>query len=125
MVALSLAYTHATPLKKLLFWARIKFLILCEVGYVLHSSQYDTVVFKCRAKVHPILLTIYLVLVVVNMSCRVLYICSRCSLVFVIMFYGQIYECSDEASDDWYWLYAAVAFDDIPMTVISNDRTRH
>ena len=59
------------------------------------------------------------------MSCRVLYICSRCSLVFVIMFYGQIYECSDEASDDWYWLYAAVAFDDIPMTVISNDRTRH
>ncbi|CAM9659818.1 unnamed protein product, partial [Laminaria digitata] len=37
---------------------------------------------------------------------------------------SQIYECSDEASDDWYWLYAAVAFDDIPMTVISNDRTR-
>ena len=41
------------------------------------------------------------------------------------MVYGQIYECSDEASDDWYWLYAAVAFDDIPMTVISNDRTRY
>ena len=35
-----------------------------------------------------------------------------------------MYECSDEASDDWYWLYAAVAFDDIPMKVISNDRTR-
>ena len=37
----------------------------------------------------------------------------------------QLYECSDEASDDWYWMYAAVAFDDIPMTVISNDRTRY
>eukprot|EP00903_Cladosiphon_okamuranus_P011557 g10877.t2 len=37
---------------------------------------------------------------------------------------SQLYECSDEASDDWYWMYAAVAFDDIPMTVISNDRTR-
>ncbi|CAM9440644.1 unnamed protein product [Scytosiphon promiscuus] len=37
---------------------------------------------------------------------------------------SQLYECSDEASDDWYWMFAAVAFDDIPMTVISNDRTR-
>ncbi|CBN74821.1 multidrug resistance pump, putative [Ectocarpus siliculosus] len=37
---------------------------------------------------------------------------------------SQLYECSDEASDDWYWMYATVAFDDIPMTVISNDRTR-
>ncbi|CAM9325994.1 unnamed protein product, partial [Sphacelaria rigidula] len=37
---------------------------------------------------------------------------------------SQVFECSDEASDDWYWMYAAVAFDDIPMTVISNDKTR-
>lgn len=40
------------------------------------------------------------------------------------MFLRQVFECSDEASDDWYWMYAAVAFDDIPMTVISNDKTR-
>ncbi|CAN0245221.1 unnamed protein product, partial [Discosporangium mesarthrocarpum] len=37
---------------------------------------------------------------------------------------SQVYECSDEASDDWYWVYATVAFDDAPMTVISNDRSR-
>lgn len=49
--------------------------------------------------------------------------CLFCSFRDTV--YGQIYECSDEASDDWYWLYAAVAFDDIPMTVISNDRTRY
>ncbi|CAM9249804.1 unnamed protein product [Chrysoparadoxa australica] len=37
---------------------------------------------------------------------------------------GLLYVCSDSVNDDWYWMYASVAFDDAPCNVISNDLMR-
>jgi len=37
---------------------------------------------------------------------------------------GDIYIVPDQANDDWYWMYASVAFDASPAMVISNDMMR-